>query len=492
MSDFERRLQERIGSHRQERAAAGASLFGASGTEMPPPDLGDAPFEDAIAAYDDWIEQRIRAWRGEETAVPETPELLLPALPTTGGSASGALPEPQAARSSHQGRMQPITRLEEMDAFVRYAFAFDEFLADLQIVFPPIEACATLENFAEALARAVPELRPSMPRWLNEARQHPAKHLPGSPLCAPAQHIAGKGTYLNLARLELNVRSAAPEYERLKAAVRAVAAERWGHGFIEQTTAWGSDICSPELGQIHLLRRLGVDPSPTNPITAAIAERESVLAESALFTSAGWAAWIGDYLAHRVRAPEGSEPPQGVSRLTLSQIWEALKRLSHLIPLETWAQILGAPILGLDRLYDSISETLRWLFMTTSWEGKMTNRYTRRMQRITLTLEPLAQQHLNFSLQRALSHITLNKVEAHLGPMLVPYAVLLAANLDFHEEESAERIHVWLEEDVWQNVDARLIMLTKLDRSVKHNVTTLMSTAVHVLGLTPLEGMRWT
>jgi len=35
-------------------------------------------------------------------------------------------------------------------------------------------------------------------------------------------------------------------------------------------------------------------------------------------------------------------------------------------------------------------------------------------------------------------------------------------------------------------------MLTKLDRSVKHNVTTLMSTAVHVLGLTPLEGMRWT
>ena len=485
MSDFERRLQERIGSHRQERAAAGASLFGAAGTEMPPPDLGDAPFEDAIAAYDDWVERRIRAWRGEEATEPEASEPL--PTPPAGKPASGRLPEPQAARSSHQGRMRPITHLEEMDAFVRYAFAFDEFIADLQIAFPPIEACATLENFAEALARAVPELRPSMPRWLNEVRQHPVERLPGNPLCAPAHHIAGAGTYLNLARLELQAYTPTPDYERLKEAIRATGAARWGYGFIEQYTAWGRDIRSPDLAQIHLWRRLGVEPP-----TSAAAARESALAESAFFTSAGWASWIGDYLAHRVRVPEAVQPPREAGRLTLSQVWDAIKRLSRLIPLETWAQLLGAPILGLDQFYEGISETLRWLFLHTAWEGKITGWHTRRMQTITLALEPLAQKHLRLSLHKEISRITLSRVEAHLGPMLVPYAVLLAANLDFQEEQSAERIRAWLEEDVWQNVDARLNMLTKLDRSVKHNVTTLMSTAVHVLGLTPLEGMRWT
>lgn len=486
MSDFERRLQERIASRRRERAKAGASLFGDARVEAPPPSFADAPFEDAIAAYDDWVEQRIRAWRGEEAGVPGAPELR--PTPPAASPASGALPERQDARVSHQGRMQPITRPEEMDAFVRYAFALDEFLADLQIAFPPIEEHATLESFAGVLARAAPELSSSMPRWLDEARQHPAERLSGNPLCAQAHHIADWGTHLNLARLEVKKHSTNPNHDRLREAVRAAASERWGHGFLERYSPWGQDICSPDLARIHLLRRMGVEirPSPTQA-------REAALAESALFTSAGWADWIGAHLARRVRMPENAQPPQGTTRLTLTQIWEALKRLSRLIPLSTWILILGnTPIVGLDRILDNVSETLRWLFMTTSWEGKLANRHMRRLQRIALTLEPLAQKHLNFSLQRALSHTTLNKVEAHLGPMLVPYAVLLAANLDFEEEQPAESIRAWLEEDVWQNVDARLIMLTKLDRSVKHDVTTLMSTAVHALGLAPLEGMRWT
>jgi hypothetical protein len=98
----------------------------------------------------------------------------------------------------------------------------------------------------------------------------------------------------------------------------------------------------------------------------------------------------------------------------------------------------------------------------------------------------------DISIQQMLSQAILGKVEAHLGPMLVPYAVLLAANLDFSDQRDAEDLRKWLDADVWQNVDARLVMLTKLDSSVKHNVTTLMSTAVHELGLAPLDGMQWT
>jgi hypothetical protein len=35
-------------------------------------------------------------------------------------------------------------------------------------------------------------------------------------------------------------------------------------------------------------------------------------------------------------------------------------------------------------------------------------------------------------------------------------------------------------------------MLARMDTSVKHNVSTLVSTAVHSLGMRPPEGLEWT
>jgi hypothetical protein len=130
--------------------------------------------------------------------------------------------------------------------------------------------------------------------------------------------------------------------------------------------------------------------------------------------------------------------------------------------------------------------------MNTDLEARMTNWHMRRMQRVALGVKPYESRLGGFSLEKMLSQVLLGKVEAHLGSMLVPYAVLLAANLDFSGRDQDEDLREWLDADVWQNVDARLVMLTKLDPSVRHNVTTLMSTAVHELGLTPLEGMQWT
>jgi len=474
---FEERLERRRAQHAQARAQASETLFGADSASATSPSFTGLAFEDAIVAYDDWIEQRLRDWRDEPPPDPPPPA---PAV-------RPSRPERSASRKSHQGRMEPITRLAEMDRFVSDAFALDEFLQGLQLDLPPIVECATVEHFAGALERVAPHLRPSFPRWLNDVRQRPGDVLPGNPLSALAHHISGKATYFNAAQLPLKPNGPNRKYERLQRSVRVVAAERWGHGFLEHCTMWGQDINSRDLGPIHLLRRLGAEipPSPA-------AARESVLAESALFTSAGWAIWIGDYLARRVRVAEKSLPQGEAGRMTLSQVWDAIKRLARLVPLETWAQLLGAPILGLDRLYESLSETLRWLLLSTTLEGQLINGHTRWMQRSTLYLEPLAQQRLGFSLRGELGQLLLSKVEAHLGPMLVPYAVLLAANLDFEEQQEAEALRAWLDEDVWQNVDARLNMLTKLDRSVKHNVTTLMSTAVHALRLQPLEGMQWT
>ncbi len=216
------------------------------------------------------------------------------------------------------------------------------------------------------------------------------------------------------------------------------------------------------------------------------------MAEGALLTTTGWALWVGKYLAQRARPAAKSGLPEQEQKFTLSQLWDAFKRLFRVVPLETWAEIFKVPLPGIDQLVKAVSETLSWLLINTDLEGKMINRSVRRAQRMILTLEPQFRRSAGVSLRQSLARMLFNNAEAHLGVMPIPYAVLMAANLDFNPRWDAAEIRRWLDGSARQNVDARMVMLTRLDRSVKHNVSTLVSAAVHSLGLRPPEGLEWT
>lgn len=486
LEDFERRLKDRRARHRRERAEVSAELFETEKPTPPPcPSFDGLPFEEAIAAYDGWIEERRRARSGDP--VPGAEPAAEPAAPPPSAQAPS---EPERRRGGNQGRLQPIRSLSEIDGLVASTFALNKFLPNWQVDFPAIVSCPTPQALTDPLGKALPNYRQALPGWVEEARAHPGQVRPGNPLSYPALHLHKRGTYVNTWQIAggraRDLDALLEEPDSLTRVLTAVAVERWGYGFIECDTEWGKDLHAAGLGAYRLARRLGLSIS-----ASPAAAQEAVMSESALFATKGWALWIGEYLVRQTQALRASSSKQE-GRLRLSQLWDAVKRLFRVVPLEIWTVILGVPIPGLDQFAQAVSETLSWLLLNTSLDARITNWHMRRMQRLALGVKPYEAQLGGISIENMLSRILLSKVEAHLGAMLVPYAVLLAANLDFSARSDAEEIRQWLDADVWQNVDARLLMLTKLDRSVRHNVTTLMSTAVHELGLAPLEGMQWT
>lgn len=485
LDGFERRLDARQRHHRAERARIREDLFGMEGADLPPcPSFEGVSFEEAIEAYDEWVERRRRIWAGEPPLEQE------PATPGASPTPSSTKPRPRQ-QEKHQGRLQPITTLAGIDPAMTYTFALDRFLPKSRATLPQIVPRNTLNDFASTLEQVLPGYETRFLKWIEQVHARPGKWIKGNPISHLALHIPRQGTYMNVWQLsngqDRSLDQLLEDTHTLRQTVHAVAAERWGHGFIEVYTEWGKDLHEADLGAFHLARRLALSVNES-----ATAAREAVMSESAMFTTTGWSQWIGEYLAQRVRLSQRFEPAEKDRQLRLSQLWDALKRLFRVIPLELWAAMLGTPIPGLDRLVRGVKETLSWLLLNTDLEADITNWHMRRMQRVALAAKRYEAELGGISIQSMLSQALLGKVEAHLGSMLVPYAVLLAANLDFSRREDADDLRQWLDADVWQNVDARLLMLTKLDRSVRHNVTTLMTTAVHELGLAPLDDMQWT
>ena len=485
LDGFERRLDTRQRHHRTERARIREDLFGMEGVDLPPcPSFEGLSFEEAIEAYDEWVERRCRIWAGEPPAEQE------PAKPPPGPTPPPTQPEPRK-RERRQGRLQPITTLADIDPAMTYTFALDRFLPKSRATLPQIVPCNTSNDFASTLEQVLPGYKSRFPRWLEQVHARPGKRIKGNPISHLALHIPQHATYINVWQLSKgqggSLDQLLKQTHTLQKVVNATAAERWGHGFVESYTEWGKDLHEADLGAFHLARRLALSINESSA-----AAREAVMSESAMFTTTGWSQWIGEYLAQRARSTEEFKPTEKNRQLRLSQLWDALRRLFRVVPLELWAAMMGTPIPGLDRLVRGVKETLSWLLLNTDLEADITNWHMRRMQCVALMAKRYEPELGSISIQSMLSQALLGKVEAHLGPMLVPYAVLLAANLDFSGRGDADDLRQWLDADVWQNVDARLLMLTKLDRSVKHNVTTLMSTAVHELGLAPLDDMQWT
>ncbi|MBN1954426.1 MAG: hypothetical protein JW900_05170 [Anaerolineae bacterium] len=482
-SDFERRLRERIDRHKDERAQASQELFGQEPEGLAaPPDLSGLPFDEAVAAYDDWVERRVRAWRGEAQLEPPAPPAPEP-LPA---------PPPQEREPGRRGRVQPIHQLEDMDRLMVDSFAIDEFMPRAVTGLPPLVACETLDEFAAPLGDFLPGYRRRLfPRWLDQVRQNRGQVRPGNPLSYLALQLPWRASYVNgwqlMAAPQAGLQAALQDRQLLRRAVQALAAERWGHGFIERYAAWGYDIHTLGLDGPCLIQRLELPP-PDDPRMAQM----GALAEGALLTTTGWSLWVGEYLAQRARPATGPGPQQQPRRLRLSQLWDALRRLFRVVPLETWAQILGTPFPGIDQLVQGVSETLNWLLMNTDMDGRMINWSVRRAQRMATALEAQGREVAGISLRESLARLLISSVEANLGVMPIPYAVLMAANLDFDADWDAGEIRRWLDGDARQNVDARLVMLTRLDRSVKHNVSSLVSAAVHTLGLQPPEELEWT
>ena len=482
--DFAQRLNRKVAAHQRERAHAARDLFGTPADELAPvPDLvAMDSFDEATQAYDEWVDRRLAVWRGDVILEPELTER------------PGRAFVPQGA--GKRGRVQPIGRLEEMDDLVIDSFAFQEFLTVAIDNRAPMTACTTLESFGETLKPFLAGYEDRFAEWCAQVERAPGREVRGNPLSRLAIHVPWQGTYINGWQMTKGqpdaLDGAMQRPATLCRAVEAVGAERWGFGFIERYSAWGQGLHQMGLDAPILTGRLGLPLVGDGSASASQAARTAALAEGAMFTTTGWSLWVGEYLSRRSRSDPALDGDDCQQPFRLTQLWDALKRLFRIVPLSTWTQLLGIPILGIDQIVHAIAEIIGLILSNSDLDTRMVIARVRRMQRLALGLEEEARQRVGFSLHDAFSRMLIGNIEAKLGVMPVPYAVLMAANVEFDPQSDADEIRSWLDSDARQNIDARLVMLSRMDSSVKHNVSTVVSAAVHGLGLRPPEGLEWT
>ena len=461
LEDFDRRLRKRIARHEEEREQATQKVFGEAARRAEPfPDFSGMPVEKAIADYDEWVTTRIEAHRRKGPAQIPAP------------------PEPEAPGPPVVGQIAPVRSLPEVDQVMVQDFALDRFLSGGASP-PPTVYCTTMEEFVEPVTAYLGLPSPMRDGWLQAARRERPGWERANPLGRVALYIPSQGCYVNgwrLARLHdlPDPRTALTEPAAFRDAVRQVAGEKWGLGFIRRRTEYGVEREQHGLYRWDLAERLGVkvDGDTTR------ARQAAQLRVIASFTEAGWTRWVSDYLAQRADPSAGDT---GVhTDIRLAQLWDAAEHLVRIVPL--------------DEVVGGLLDAIRWLFLESEAGPTLIHKGVRVFQ--SLQEHKQADQVLmavaRMPVRTLLGRLLMGKLEARLGMLSLPYAMLIAGNLTYDLEHSPpHQIEQRATQYPRQNVDTRLAMLGFLDPVVKHNVSTMVSAARHEFELEPPPTLQW-
>lgn len=462
LEDFDRRVRERIARHKAEREQTTQGLFGeAAGRDEPFPDFSGVPIEKAIAAYDEWVTTQIEAHRREGPAQIPTP------------------PEPQVPGPPVVGQIAPVRSLPEVDQVMVKDFALDRFISG-GVPIPPTVYCTTPEKFVEPVTAYLGLPSPVGDGWLEAARRERPGWERSNPLGRVALYIPSQGCYVNgwrLARLHNlpDPGAALTEPAAFRDAVRQVASEKWGLGFIGCHAEYGVERERHGLDRWNLAERLDVKMGGD----AARARQAEQLRAIVSFTEAGWTRWVGDYLAQRADPSAGD---LGVhTGLRLAQLWDAAEHLVRIVPFD---EVIGG-----------LLDAIRWLFLESEAGPTLIHKGVRVFQ--ALQKHKQANQ-VSLAVARMpvrvlIGRLLMGKLEARLGALPLPYAVLIAGNLTYDLERSPpHKIEQRTTQYPRQNVDTRLAMLGFLDPIVKYDVSTMVSAARHEFELEPPPGLQWT
>jgi hypothetical protein len=452
LSQFDERLRRRIEQFREKRAKTSRGLLGESPT-LPErvPDFSGMPIHEAAAAYDSWMTARIRKHCGETT--PERPTL------------------------SAEDREQPVDRemsrvssLDRLDRVMEDDFGLRRFLPD-SAPRTATTLCTTRQEFLEPICDYLGTSRGVADRWLETVEREQAADQ-ASPLTRTAVHITGQGCLVNgwkLARRhDLSSPSEALKDEAaFREAARSIGEEKWGCGFITRYTAYGAEKLQRGLCRWDLAARLGVEIHGDSK-SRQLAER---LRSVSCLTEEGWSSWVGEYLAWR-SDPVGAE--LGVrTGFRLAQLVDGIEHVVGIVP---WELVSG------------LLEAIRWIFLQTEIGPSLIHESTRRLQKLYAGDDPRICR-----LRSQIARMLMGKLEARLGVLPLPYAMILAGNVTYDlTKSSAGRIAERARRYPRQNLDSRVAMLSFLDPMVKYDVSTTVSAAWHEFELEPPSTLQWT
>lgn len=451
-SDFEQRLQNRKDAHHAQRDRDLAELFGALPEPEPMPDLAALPSPDArLAALDAWMERRIHTARSVST--PPSPE-------TSAGARVSA----------------PLTPLAEWLGAIDHSILADFFLRRFDVplgLSAPTRVCETAEAF---LAPIVDTL---------ELNRDEANRLRRSNYTAldsfNALHIPGRGCFINAPAL-------ARQYHKTLGGLhhdadvrihilREVAQAKWGWGFLCEYTTLGNKLVASKLWATWLAQSLGLHlPRFTHD-----ADRLAAIQHSWLLTETGWRTWVWEYLAYKARTPVTAEPPPR-SRMstTLDLVGKIAVKFPEIIELSVNLGNQGLKVIGLVSLF-------RFLFIEqTGVAPHLTHLAIKQLQALAARRDGEIEKSFGVSLRTLAGRLYLSKIEATVGSVCVPYALMLACHHTYTALDSAA-ITRQIETLPLANVDTRLAMLVGLDPAVKYDPARMELAAREKCGI---EGPR--
>ena len=363
---------------------------------------------------------------------------------------------------------QPLLNLKDDDTLAELDRAFAATF-DLGRYYPlerlayPIVYCETLEEFftplVENLQLSTQARQAAVQAMAAEAQAQAEKYRGGGMF---GYNLAGVGCYLNgwlfAYGANLSPRQAFQDPQHLPRILGTAIHEKLGHGFLEVYSALGE--VKNRLGMVisETARRFGYQAAD-DPIDSLRREQAILLNQASLFVEEGWATWIEAYL------PSQIDEKYPAKHYSIEAILKAIQAMPPEIPdlKELQGYLLGAlALLFADE--DVSADLLLQAILLIHFEGAKYDDYF--------------STQLGQPLRYVIGDLLMAQAEGNLGPLCLPYAALIAANITFDPQSiSLSDLREMLFSKPQLNPDARLAALSRMRLQQPNSVVELVQRA---------------
>lgn len=456
MEEFAKKLEAKRQQSRTERATWQEQMGWEATRTISLPDLSGLGLEESLYAYDAWASGPLNAARQVYMAA----RLKLPQAPT---AADGAA---ELAADLHR---QPAARqLTYVDDLVEKLF-------DIRRIFPDVRHrtdvfyCHTAEEFVRPLTAI--GLSPARQAAL--VAQAQAGDWSGPVLSHVAYYLPDEGCYVNGALLGAggDPEEAVDNPETFFRAVAAIAQTMWGWGFLIDYSRSGQQRKASGLWRHEVAAQLGLPPLTDPPYPPLLAELRS----HAQLVEPGWTMWITETVTQAARRHHLGKWEQPA--FSHKDFWQILKDSVGEAVAELPGWELGLPILGgLQLLTARHEQGVQLIHNNLNRARRATQEIDRQLARYRPALSGTATIWL--------SRVILDRVESKVGGFCMPYAVLIAAHVDY-DLNAANLAALPNNPAIFpqSSTDTRFWLLSYLDEAVKYDVSTMAIAALDRLYL---------
>ena len=354
--------------------------------------------------------------------------------------------------------LQGSTALRDLDAAVAEVFNLSVYYS-LQPLNYPTAYCESLDEIftpiVEQLNLSTKARRTELDRLITEA-QRIAQETDGGGVLG--YNLPGQGCYLNgwlfVYGRNLPPRTALEHPELLHHVLSTAAHEKLGHGFLSAYSALGKTKVELGISLLEIARRFGLSPSD-DPVASIRQEQAELLNLASQLLEEGWATWLETFFGANLME-SGIHP-----RYSIEAIVGAIESLPSEVPER-------------DKIHGALIGALEFLFGVEEVPIELIHQAVMTVEIVGGQLDTYFGSVLGQPLRYAIGELLMVQAGTNLGPVCVPYAALIAANVSFDLREiGLSDLREMFVTKPNLNPDARLAALSRIGLCQTNSVAEL-------------------